>query len=100
MDRVKELGDACVPFSFEVHAIMYSEDSPALERELHQRFSSKRLNKINLRKEFSKTTAKEIRAIVEELDIETKWTMAAEAREYRESVAIELAKKPEALEAA
>ena len=52
MDRVKELGDASVPFPFDVHAIIFSEDAPSLERELHELFSEQRVNKINNRKEF------------------------------------------------
>jgi hypothetical protein len=99
LDRVKELGDASVPFPFDVHAIMYSEDSPALERELHQKFGEQRVNKINLRKEFFKTSVAEVKQITKELGIEAKWTMAAEAREYRESVSIEKAQHREAVAA-
>ncbi|MEH6551275.1 MAG: DUF4041 domain-containing protein [Pseudomonadales bacterium] len=52
MDRVKELGDASVPFFFDVHGIIHSDDAPGLERELHRRFSENRVNKNNLRREF------------------------------------------------
>ena len=54
MDRVKELGDASVPFLFDVHSIIFSEDAPSLEGKLHKAFDEKRVNKINLRKEFFK----------------------------------------------
>lgn len=95
LDRVKELGDASVPFEFDVHAMIYSEDAPTLENELHRHFDETRLNKINTRKEFFKATLHEIREIIEARGIEAHWTMAAEAREYRESLAIEMARNHE-----
>ena len=52
MDRVRELGDASVPFAFDVHAMVYSEDAPTLERALHQHFHERRVNLVNFRKEF------------------------------------------------
>ncbi|MAD45465.1 MAG: chromosome partitioning protein ParA [Oceanospirillaceae bacterium] len=52
MDRVKELGDASVPFFFDVHGIIHSDDAPGLERELHKRFEEHRVNKENYRREF------------------------------------------------
>jgi hypothetical protein len=52
MDRVDELGDASVPFWFDVHAMVFSENAPALEAKLHERFAPGRLNKVNGRKEF------------------------------------------------
>ena len=52
LDRVRELGDASVPFVFDVHAIIYSEDAPALERALHSEFENARINTQNFRKEF------------------------------------------------
>lgn len=88
MDRVKELGDASVPFPFDVHAIISTEDAPALENELHKRFDHARLNKVNLRKEYFNVTLAEVRQIVEEKEIEARWTMSSEAAEYRESKAI------------
>ncbi len=88
MDRVKELGDASVPFSFDVHAMIYSEDAPTLEKELHRRFHNSRLNKINLRKEFFQVPALTIREALEEMELEVHFTMSAEAREYRESLAL------------
>ncbi len=48
MDRVKELGDASVPFPFDVHAMIYTDDAPALETALHREFHSKRVNAVNL----------------------------------------------------
>lgn len=91
MDRVKELGDASVPFGFDVHAMIFAEDAPTLENELHQHFDDNRLNKVNTRKEFFRSQLKDIREIVEERGLETHWTMKAEAREYHETLALEKA---------
>ncbi|MFT6778992.1 MAG: hypothetical protein ACJAV1_002935 [Paraglaciecola sp.] len=89
LDRVKELGDASVPFSFDVHAMLYSEDAPALEKELHRRFNREAVNKVNSRKEFFRTSLAEIKQMVDLQDVtEVHWTMKAEAAEYRESLAI------------
>lgn len=89
LDRVKELGDASVPFAFDVHSMIFSDDAPKLETELHKIFNKNQVNKINSKKEFFKVNIKEIREQIEELDIQAKWTMLAEAKEYRESLAIE-----------
>ena len=56
MDRVKELGDASVPFQFDVHAVIYSDNAPQLEYELHKKFAERRLNRINQKKEFFKVS--------------------------------------------
>ena len=89
LDRVKELGDASVPFEFDVHAMIYSEDAPALEKQLHREFEQKAVNRINPRKEFFRLPLAEIRHAVEQLDSsEVHWTMKAEAAEYRESHSI------------
>lgn len=90
MDRVKELGDASVPFPFDVHAIINSEDAPSLESELHRRFDGLRLNKVNTRKEFFQVTIAEVKQVIEALNFEVHWTMKAEALEYRESRAMAL----------
>lgn len=90
LDRIKELGDASVPFSFDVHAMIYSENAPALEREMHLKFDRESVNKINYRKEFFRTSLAEIKQVVIEQNItDVHWTMKAEATEYRESLAIE-----------
>lgn len=98
MDRVKELGDASVPFSFDVHAMIYSDDAPKLEKTLHQKFNNQSVNKINPRKEFFKTTLAEIKQVVEKTDTDkVHWTLKAEAAEYRESLAIEKEQQKEAV---
>lgn len=89
LDRIRELGDASVPFEFDVHSLIYSEDAPALERQLHKAFLRMQMNKVNPRKEFFKIGLQEIRNEIEKLGIEGKWTMTAEARQYKESLAIE-----------
>lgn len=88
MDRVKELGDASVPFSFDVHAMIYSEDAPSLEKELHRRFAKHQLNRINLRKEFFDVPITAVRQAIDEQGHDIHWTMKAEAQEYYESKAI------------
>ena len=89
MDRVKELGDASVPFSFDVHAMIYSDDAPALEKSLHRVFDDKSVNKVNPRKEFFKLPLSEIKQAVEQENVDdVHWTLKAEAAEYRESMSI------------
>ncbi len=88
LDRVRELGDASVPFAFDVHAMIWSEDAPALERALHMEFVKTQLNKVNPRKEFFRVGIAELKQSVERRGIEASWTLAALAAEYRESMAI------------
>ncbi|MCC6427292.1 MAG: DUF4041 domain-containing protein [Phycisphaerales bacterium] len=91
LDRIWELGDASVPFDFDVHAMILSEDAPKLENDLHKHFLLKQINKVNYRKEFFRVSLAEIRRELQNLGIEAKWTMTAEAMEYRETLAIERA---------
>jgi endo-alpha-1,4-polygalactosaminidase (GH114 family) len=85
MDRVKELGDASVPFGFDVHAMVYSEDAPALENAFHERFADRNVNPKNLRKEFFRVSIDELQAFATERDLKIAFTKVPEAREYRES---------------
>ncbi|OEL02475.1 hypothetical protein AST12_08505 [Staphylococcus succinus] len=64
LDRVKELGDASVPFTFDVHAMIFSEDAPKLENTLHRHFRDREINKVNHRKEFFKVNIDEIEDVV------------------------------------
>ena len=89
MERIKELSDASVPFCFDVHAVIYAEDAPALESELHRHFDAKRMNKVNARKEFFRVTLEEIARGCEKMGHQTTLTKLAEAREYRETLALE-----------
>lgn len=88
LDRVRELGDASVPFSFDVHAMIYSDDAPTLEKKLHKTFNNNQVNKVNSRKEFFNVGMKEIKKTIEEMNINAHWTIFAEAKEYRESLAL------------
>lgn len=96
-DRIDELGDASVPFDFDVHAMFRADDAPALEKSLHKKFVMSQINKVNARKEFFRIELSDIRKCIEELGISAKWTMAAEAREYHESKKIEEDLKANAL---
>ncbi|WP_353237570.1 DUF4041 domain-containing protein [Limnohabitans sp.] len=89
LDRVRELGDASVPFGFDVHAMIWSEDAPALEHALHKNFVRSQVNKVNPRKEFFRVGIAELRASIEARGLDVSWTMSADAAEYRESLAIE-----------
>lgn len=89
LDRVRELGDASVPFEFDVHAMIYSENAPKLETTLHKMFILNQVNKVNRRKEFFKVPIKEIKDTVDKIGVETKWTIMAEARQYKETLALE-----------
>jgi hypothetical protein len=91
LDRVRELGDASVPFSFDVHAMIFNEDAPALETALHRHFLTAQVNKVNPRKEFFRVPVKIIREELDKLGIKAQWTMTSEAKEYRETLAIERA---------
>ena len=88
-DRVKELGDASVPFKFDIHAMIFSEDAPKLESEIHKLLNDKRVNKVNYRKEFFRVTLEEIENIVcDKLGKKIDFTIKAEAKEYYESLLI------------
>lgn len=89
MERIKELGDASVPFGFDVHALIWSDDAPGLENALHKHFVKRQINKVNPRKEFFRLSIEELRAEAEKLGVKASWTMAAVAAEYRESKVIE-----------
>jgi hypothetical protein len=87
MDRVDELGDASVPFWFDVHAMVFSENAPALEAKLHERFAAGRLNKVNGRKEFFRADLREVEAIIRQnYDAVVEVVHEAPAAQYRESL--------------
>ncbi|WP_198419009.1 DUF4041 domain-containing protein [Motilimonas pumila] len=88
MDRVNELGDASVPFKFDVHTLTFVEDAPTIEKTLHRKFNDRRVNTDNHRKEFFKVTPKEVADAMEKLGIECDWYFDIEAKEYRESLLI------------
>jgi hypothetical protein len=86
-ERVDELGDASVPFYFDVHAMIFSDDAPSLENALHKAFDNRRLNRINLRREFFKVTLDEIEDMVKKnFNKPVEFTKVAEAEQYRQSL--------------
>lgn len=87
MDRIWELSDASVPFDFDVHAVIYTDDAPGLESELHKKFGDRRLNLVNDRKEFFHATIEEIAEIVRERCGDIELTLMAEASEFFQSEA-------------
>jgi len=95
MKKIKQFSDAAVPFSFDVHAIIYSDDAPELERHLHNKFESKRVNKINSKKDFYNVALGEVRAEIESLNLNCQWTIKADASEYRESIQLKKSAKKE-----
>jgi hypothetical protein len=88
LDRVKELGDASVPFQFDVHAVIYCDDAPKLENTLHRLFHHRRVNRINERKEFFRASLTEIAQAVLANHGEIEFLHEAEAQEYRKTVAM------------
>ncbi len=86
MDRIDELGDASVPFVFDVHAMIFSDDAPALESALHRAFDDKKVNMVNTRREFFHVTLEEIEEVVKKnFDKTVEFTKVPNAEQYRES---------------
>ncbi|MNE28735.1 hypothetical protein D3C80_1221870 [compost metagenome] len=86
-DRVRELGDASVPFFFDTHAIIYSDDAPTLERALHNEFEKVRINTQNYRKEFFRASIDDVETAVKRLAPLAPFFRDIEAQEYRETLA-------------
>jgi len=89
MDRVRELGNASVPFNFDVHAMIYTENAPELENTLHKEFYNNRVNKVNDKREFFKIDLNKIKEAAQKHKADVKFTMIAEAEQYRRTVAME-----------
>ena len=88
-DRIDDLGDASVPFNFDVHAMIFSDDAPALESALHRAFESKKVNMINHRREFFNVTLDEIKEVVyKNYDKTVEFIDYPDAQQYRESLKI------------
>lgn len=87
MERVYELGDASVPFRFDVHAMIFSDDAPKLEAALHQAFADRRVNMVNTRREYFRVSLDEIKEVVRKNHDKTvEFVDVAEAQQYRESL--------------
>lgn len=83
-ERVDELGDASVPFKFDVHAMIFSDDAPALEAALHRAFEDRKVNMVNQRREFFNVTLDEIKKVVREnFDKTVEFTDVPDAEQYR-----------------
>lgn len=90
MERIKELGNASVPFKFDVHALVFSEEAFALESELHSKFEQYKVNKVNGRKEYFKVPFAKIKEVLDEhKDLTVELTERPEAFEYRQSLLLE-----------
>lgn len=86
MERINELGSASVPFPFDVHGLIFSDDAVSLEHELHTVFNNKRVNKVNLRKEFFKVSLDDIEKVVDERCPSAEFKRTALAEQYRQSL--------------
>ena len=84
-DRINELGNASVPFKFDVHSFIFSDDASDLETELHKRLNDKRVNKVNLRKEFFNVTVDELEELVTEICPTAEFNKTMLAEEFRQS---------------
>lgn len=84
-ERVDELGSASVPFNFDVHSFIFSQDAVALEGQLHERLNGQRVNKVNARKEFFYSTVDELETLVNEIDPSAEFTRTMAAEDFRQS---------------
>lgn len=90
MDRIAELSSASVPFPFDVHAMIFAEDAPALEHLLHQHFAAQRVNKANPRKEFFRVDLDEVKNLIhEQYNNTVQFIDVPEATEYHETLRLE-----------
>lgn len=85
-DRINELGSASVPFKFDVHSFIFSDDAVALENKLHEMLNEKRLNKVNMRKEFFKVSLDELEQLVTSIEPTAEFNRTMLAEEYRQSL--------------
>lgn len=93
-DRIDELGDASVPFNFDVHAMIFSDDAPALENALHKAFEDKKLNMVNQRREFFNVTLDEIKEVVKKnFDKTVEFVDVPDAEQYRVSMKMKSTRK-------
>ena len=88
MDRVNELGNASVPFPFDVHSLIFSDDAVGLENKLHHMLNDQRVNKVNLRKEFFRVTLDDIENLVAEVAPTAEFKRTVLAEQYRQSLSI------------
>jgi hypothetical protein len=85
-ERVRELGDASVPFHYDIHAMIFSDDAVGLETHLHRSLADCRVNLVNMRREFFRTTPASVRDLLHTLNASiVSWDEQAEALEWRQS---------------
>ena len=89
LDRVRELGNASVPFNFDVHAMIFSKNAPELENILHKEFYEYRVNKVNDRREFFRVGLDRIEEVAKKYNSDILFTKLAKAQQYRETLMIE-----------
>ena len=91
-DRVRELGDASVPFRFDVHAFIFSEDAVTLETQLHHSLEHCRVNQVNRRREFFRTSPADVLTLLEKIAGShlIEFTEIPEALEWRASKTVQL----------
>lgn len=100
MERIYELSGASVPFPYDLHAMLFSYDAPALEHELHTLFKGRRMNRVNMRREFFHGVGlDEIEAFVKTKGLSAEFMQLPEAREYRQTLSLReaLTAEPETL---
>ena len=88
-ERINELGDASVPFPFDVHCMVFSDNAVQLEKDLHAALNERRVNKVNYRKEFFRVSINEIEELVGRFDESAAFTVTMLAEQYRQTLAIE-----------
>ena len=88
-ERVDELGSASVPFRFDVHSFIFSDDAVGLESKMHEILNNKRVNKVNTRKEFFYSNIDELEELVNQLDPTAEFNRTMIAEEYRQSQSVD-----------
>ena len=88
LDRIDELGDASVPFKFDIHAMVFSENAVGLEQKMHEILNDQRVNKINQRKEFFYADVNSLESLVQEIEPTAEFTLTMKAEEYRQSLSV------------
>lgn len=90
-ERIDELGDASVPFAFDVHSFIFSDDASSLETQIHHRLHNNRVNKVNLRKEFFNVSLDDLESLVYELSPTAEFNRTMAAEQYRQSLSMDVA---------
>ncbi|MGV0931013.1 DUF4041 domain-containing protein [Empedobacter brevis] len=92
-DRIRELSNASVPFQYDVHTLIYSEDAPKLEKDLHKEFEEYKVNLVNNRKEFFKIPMDFLESKIIEFNLNCNFIRKSEAIQYNESLKLKNSKK-------